>query len=95
MNQTVVKPGHRKFKKDAEGFSEPIVTFEGTDCASQHVPTPIPSNLTFRGDAQMNSRESTLNDNSATLPMMDNDTDEDWSSNESAASGRLNNIVIK
>ena len=23
MNQKIVKPGHRKFKKDAEGYSEP------------------------------------------------------------------------
>ena len=50
MNQPVIKPGHRKFKKDAQGYSEPTVTFEGTESASQHIPTPIPSDLTFRGD---------------------------------------------
>ena len=30
MNQPVIKPGQRKFKKDAQGYNEPIVTFEGT-----------------------------------------------------------------
>lgn len=96
MNQQVIKPGQRKFKKDAQGYDEPIVTFEGTQSASQHVPTPIPSNLTFRGDVKMNSRENTFGDNSATLPIMNNESDEDWSSSGgSAASGRLNNIVIK
>ena len=30
MNQPVIKPGHSKFKKDAQDFNEPIVTFEGT-----------------------------------------------------------------
>ena len=96
MNQPVIKPGQRKFKKDAQGYNEPIVIFEGTQSASQHVPTPIPSNLTFRGDVKMNSRENTFGENSATLPMMDNESDEDWSSsNGSAASNRLNNIVIK
>lgn len=71
------------------------MTFEGTQSASQHVPTPIPSNLTFRGDVKMNSRENTYGDNSATLPIMDNDSEEDWSSSGGGGSARLNNIVIK
>ena len=44
----------------------------------------------------MNSRESTVNDNSATLPIMNHESDEDWSSESSAGKERrLNNIVIK
>ena len=34
MNQPVVNPGKHKFKKDAEGYDEPIVTFQGTQSAS-------------------------------------------------------------
>jgi hypothetical protein len=60
------------------------------------MPTPIPSCLTFRGDAHMNSRESTNQDHSATLPIMNNESDEDWSSeSSSAANRRLNSVVIK
>ena len=78
-NIPVVKPGQRKFQKDSQGYSKPQITFEGNS-ASQHVPTPIPSSLTFREDAQMNSRENTFGDNSATLPIMDNESENDGSS---------------
>ncbi len=86
-------------------FQEPVFTDGGRESASQHMPTPIPSNMTFRqgtgggSDVHMNSRESTANaaENSATLPLLNNDTDDDWSSQGSSAGKerRLNNIVIK
>lgn len=81
MNQSVVKPGERKFTKDAEGYTEPRTTIEmQTNSAAQHIPTPIVSNLTSHGDIHMNSRESTQNEYSATLPIMNHESDEDWSS---------------
>lgn len=43
----------------------------------------------------MNSRESTYNENSATLPIMNNESDEDWSSQGSGNPNLLNNLVIK
>ena len=43
----------------------------------------------------MNSNENTMGENSATLPLMNNESDEDWSSGSSNASGRFNNIKVK
>ena len=71
----MINPGQRKFQRDEQGYTQPIVTSEGG--ASQHVPTPILSAFTFRGDAHMNSHGSTSRDNSATLPLMDNESEED------------------
>jgi len=89
----VVKPGHRKFNRDADtdvaeaGYSQPTESRR-----SEHLPTPIPSLITFRGDVVMNSREDKQYDNSATLPMMDNASA--YSSASSGEAQRLNSIVI-
>ena len=98
MNQSMVKPGQRKFTKDNDGYDQPLVTvtFEG-ERSSQHVPTPIPSGMTFRDDDKMNSRESTNNENSATMPIMDNESDEGFSSASDGGGGgikQLNSIQI-
>ena len=87
MNQQVVNPGKQKFKKDFEGVGEPIETFQGTESASEHIPTP---------SMNMTSRENTCGDNSTTLHMLDSESDEEWSANNgSPESSRFNSISIK
>ena len=60
------------------------------------MPTPIVSLMTSGADEQMNSRENTMYDNSATLPIMNHESDEGYSSGSaSIGSGRLNKVQIK
>ena len=92
--QEMVKPGQRKFHQDDQGYKQPMVTTGAG--GSEHVPTPIPSAFTFRGDVNMNSHGSTSRDNSATLPLVDNESEEDLQTSSSGErqARQLNSIVI-